>query len=120
MITISSPTIFQVAGIPAIQVAAGSQEVRVAGEVAYVMGNKLVFRVGSAIGKCGNGAPHQTHYKRVDGHEPIKEDVAVNRRGSAAVIVITMAPGHEFEARGYARNSEWQRFRFDGATIVRG
>lgn len=119
MITISSPVVFQVAGVPAIQVPAGAKEFRVAGEVAYVVGNKVVFRVGAAIGKCGRGAPHKTHYKRVDGHAPIHESIAVNSRGSAASIVITMAPGHEFEARGYSRNAEWQRFRFDGDTVVR-
>jgi hypothetical protein len=119
MITISSPRMFQVAGVPAIEIPAGAGETRIAGEVAYVVGNKAIFRVGSAIGKCGNGAPHQTHYRRVVGHTPVNEVFKVNTRGSAASIMITMKPGHEFEARGYARNAQWQRFRFDGNSVVR-
>ncbi len=119
MITISSPRVFQVAGVPAIEVPAGAKEVRIAGEVAYVVGSQAIFKVGSAIGRCGQGAPHKTHYRRVDGHSPVRESIAVNRRGSAASIVIEMQPGYEFEARGYSRNAEWQRFRFDGNTVVR-
>jgi hypothetical protein len=119
MFAISSPIVFQVPGVPAIQVPAGAQQVRIAGEVAYVVGNRAIFRVGSAVGKCGNGAPHRSHYRRVEGHSPICEEVAANRRGSAASIVVTMAPGHEFEARGYARNADWQRFRFNGESVVR-
>jgi hypothetical protein len=118
-ISISSPRVFQVAGVPAIQVPAGAKEVRVAGEIAYVVGNKVIFKVGSAIGRCGRGEPHKTHYRRVNGHSPVSESIAVNRRGSAASIVIEMQPGYEFEARGYSRNAEWQHFRFDGNTVVR-
>jgi len=119
MFSISSPVVFQVPGVPAIQVPAGAQCVRIAGEMAYVVGNRAIFRVGGAVGRCGNGAPHRSHYRRVEGHFPIREDVQVNRRGSAASIVVAMAPGHEFEARGYARNAEWQRFRFNGESVVR-
>jgi len=118
MITISSPRVFQVAGVPAIQIPAGAKEVRIAGEISYVVGNKVVFQVGSAIGKCGNGQPHKTHYRRVAG-EPIQENITVNRRGSAASISIVMPEGFEFEARGYSRNAEWQRFRFNGEIVAR-
>ena len=117
--SISSPIVFQVAGVPAIQVPAGAQLVRVAGEHAYVVGNRVIFRVGGAIGRCGNGAPQCSHYRHVEGHVPMHEDIAANKRGSAASIVVVMAPGHEFEARGYARNAEWQRFRFDGNSVAR-
>ena len=119
MFAVSSPVVFQVPGVPAIQVPAGAQQVRIAGEVAYVVGNRAIFRVGGAVGRCGNGAPHRSHYRRVEGHSPIREDVQVNRRGSAASIVVAMAPGHEFEARGYSKNAEWQRYRFNGESVVR-
>jgi hypothetical protein len=116
---ISSPRVFQVPGCPGIDIPAGAREVRVAGEVAYLVGNRAIFRVGGAVGRCGNGAPHRSHYRRVEGHSPIREDVQVNRRGSAASIVVAMAPGHEFEARGYSKNAEWQRYRFANGDVVK-
>jgi hypothetical protein len=118
-ITISTPRTFQVSGVPAISIPAGAQEVRVAGGISYLIGNRLVFKVGSAVGKCGTGQPHKTHYRRFPGFPPLKEDIQFNRRGTAASIVLTMAEGHEFEARGYARNAEMTRYRFSNGTIAK-
>ena len=118
--TISSSRIFRVPGVPAaIEIPAGAQEVRVAGEIGYLVGNRLVFRVGSAVGRCGAGQPHRTHYLRVPGFAPIKEEIQVNRRGTAALVSLTMAEGHEFEACGYARNAQMTRYRFANGDVVK-
>ena len=110
--------IFQVPGVPAIQVRADAKPVRIAGEIGYVTGNVAVFKVASPVASHSAKA-HQSHYRRVPGHEPIREVIASNKRGTAASIQVTGKVGHEFEARGYARNAEWQRFRFVEDGIVR-
>ena len=115
---ISSPRVFQVPGIPPVNIPSGAREVRVAGEICYLIGNQIVFRVGAATGRLSTGQPHRTHYRRVDSFVPLNEEIQVNSRGTAAVIVLTMAEGHEFEARGYSRNSVMTRYRFQDGTIV--
>jgi hypothetical protein len=117
--TISAPRTFRVSGVPAISIPAGAQEVRVAGEISYLIGNRLVFQVGSAVGKCGTGQPHRTHYRRLPGFPPAREEIQVNRRGTAASVQLVMTDGHEFEARGYARNAEMTRYRFSNGTVTK-
>jgi hypothetical protein len=109
---------FDVPGVPRIQLPAEATPVRIAGEISYVFENVATFKVASPTA-CYNAKAHETHYRRVPGHEPIAEIIVSNKKGTAASIQLTGAIGHEFEARGYSRNAEWQRFRFTEGGIVK-
>ncbi len=106
-------------GASVIEVPSGAKQVRIAGEISFLHGDTVYFRVGAAVGRCGRGKPQETHYRRVPGFSPISERIIPNRRGTCAGIVIKMKPGHEFEARGYSANSQMVRYRFDGETVIK-
>jgi hypothetical protein len=106
-----------VPGTSGFAIPSDAQPVGVAGETAWLLleGDKcrLWVKLGAAAGTVSASS------KLRHGTGCVAK-VLRNRRNTAAGAELILAKGQWFEAKGYARISEWKRYIFDGQTIVAG
>ena len=102
---------------------------RVAGEQAWLAtfapgGAKIVGAAGRpttvVVAESGEGryvlAAQPFRYRAVEGHTPkvVRHDFS---RCNGNLLIVA-GEGHEFEAIGYSRSSNWKRYRFQGGKVI--
>jgi hypothetical protein len=107
---------FNVPGTTGVTIPEGAKPVGIAGETGWLIIENgqasLWFKLGAAAGT----ALARSKYRRDS--KPVREKIVANRRGTAALVMLTLTEGQSFEACGYARIAPWKRYVFDGKTIV--